>query len=47
MANQAQVAIRAAKMRRSIGRYAAKRYAVKRGVSMGLYRLACQLEASK
>ena len=47
MSSEAQIAIRAAKMRRSVGRYAAKRYAVKRGVPMGLYRLACQLEAAK
>ena len=41
---QAFHAIKAAEMRRTIGRYAASQYARKHGVS-GLYRLACQLKA--
>jgi hypothetical protein len=43
----AYIAIRAAKLRRTCGRYASMRYAVKRGVSMRLYRIACQCEAAK
>ena len=41
----AQTAIRAAKMRRNVGRYASTQYAVKRGVTMRLYRIAVQCEA--
>jgi hypothetical protein len=37
-------AIRAESLRKSIGSYAARKYAVKHGV-LGLYRLACQLSA--
>jgi hypothetical protein len=43
----AYIAIRAAKLRRTCGRYASVRYAVKRGVSMRLYRIACQCESAK
>ena len=42
----ANVAITAAKMRRNVGRYASTQFAVKRGVSMRLYRIAVQLEAA-
>lgn len=45
MTNEAQHAIRAAKHRKSWGAFAARRYCERRGVPMGLYRLACQLEA--
>lgn len=41
-----QRAIYAAKLRRTVGRYAAQAYARKHGVS-SLYRLACQLEAAQ
>jgi hypothetical protein len=41
----AQHAIRAAKSRTLWGAWAARRYAIKRGV-LPLYRLACQLEAA-
>lgn len=37
-------AIKAANLRRTIGNFAARRYAVKHGV-LPLYRLACQLAA--
>jgi len=43
----AQVAIRAAKHRKVWGRYASIRYALNKGVPLGLYRLACQLENTK
>jgi hypothetical protein len=43
----AQVAIRAAKHRKAWGRYASIRYAINKGVPLGLYRLACQLESMK
>jgi hypothetical protein len=43
----AQVAIKAAKNRRAWGGYASRVYALKRGVPLGLYRLACQLENTK
>ena len=39
--------IAAARIWRNIGRKAAVGYAVKRGLNMGLVRLACQLEAMK
>lgn len=42
---QAFHAIRAAKHRNRWGTYAARVYCIKRGVPLGLYRLACQLEA--
>jgi hypothetical protein len=45
MCNQASVAIRAAKNRYKWGRYMARRYCEKRGVSHRLYRIACQCEA--
>ena len=47
MCEAAKIAIRAAKNRRNWGRYAARRFVEKRGVSLRLYRLACQLEAAK
>lgn len=45
MTAQAQKALKAAKMRRSCGRYAAMVWAAKNGVNMRLYRIACQLMA--
>ena len=42
---QAATAIKAAKMRHRVGRYTSTLYATNRGVSMRVYRLACQLEA--
>jgi len=41
----AYFAILAARMRSSIGRYAAQRYALNNGSTLSLYRLACQLQA--
>jgi hypothetical protein len=43
----AQVAIKAAKNRKVWGRYASIRYAINKGVPLGLYRLACQLENTR
>lgn len=43
---QAQHAIRAAKNRKSWGSFMARAYCLKRGVPLGLYRLACQLEVA-
>ena len=43
----ASIAIHAAKSRKSWGSYASRVYALKRGVPLGLYRLACQLENTK
>ena len=40
-------AIKAATMRKQIGRYAARRMAEKNGVPAYLYRLACQLLAAQ
>ena len=47
--NKAQIAIQAARLRhhKHIGRYASAQYALKRGVPMRLFVLACQLEAAK
>ena len=45
--SHAVVAITAAKMRRNVGRYASTQYAVKRGVTMRLYRIAVQCEAAQ
>lgn len=42
----AKLAITAAVMRRDCGRWAARRWAEKRGVDMRLYRIACQLLAA-
>jgi hypothetical protein len=42
---QAHHAVRAAKNVKSWGRFAARRYCERRGVPLGLYRLARQLEA--
>ena len=39
--------IAAARIWRNIGRKAAQGYAAKRGLNMGLVRLACQLEAMR
>ncbi len=39
-------AILAAKMRNSIGRRIASRFAAKHGVSTRMYRMACQLQAA-
>ena len=47
MNEQAYHAVRASKNVRNWGRYAAKRYAEKRGVPPSLYRLARQLEAQR
>lgn len=44
---EAALAIRAAQHRHQWGRYAARRFCETRGVPLGLYRLACQLEATK
>jgi len=41
---QAAMALRAVALRHNCGRYAAARFAMKRGV-FPLYRLACQLQA--
>lgn len=43
---QALTALEAVKMRRRVGRHAARLFAQKKGAS-SLYRLACQLEAMK
>lgn len=40
-------AIKAAKGRKSWGLFAARRFCAKRAVPLGLYRLACQLEAAQ
>jgi hypothetical protein len=40
-------AVRAAKGRKSWGRFMAAAFCVKRNVPHGLYRLACQLEAAQ
>jgi hypothetical protein len=45
--SQAHIAIYAAKLLPSIGRYAAVRYCQKRGCPVGLLTLALQLEAVK
>lgn len=45
MIHAAYHAIRAAKLRHTVGRWAARRYVQKRGINMTIYRLACQLEA--
>lgn len=44
---EAAIAIYAAEHRRKWGRWAAYMYCVRRGVPLGLYRLACQLEAAQ
>lgn len=40
-------AIKAAKGRKCWGLFAARKFCVNRGVPLGLYRLACQLEAAQ
>ena len=45
MTRAAFFALKAATMRKQIGRYAAMRYAIKNGSSLSLFRLACQLLA--
>lgn len=45
MTKQAKIAIRAATLRRTCGRYAAIRYVINRGGCLAAYRLACQLQA--
>ena len=45
MTRQAQIAIRAAKLRHQCGHYAARRYVINRGGCLAAYRLACQLQA--
>ena len=47
MKKLAQIAIYAAKHRRAWGNYAAKMYALRRGVLPSTYRVACQCEATK
>ena len=47
MGAQAFLAIKAAKGRKSWGRYAAAKFARNNGVPSYLFRLACQLEAVK
>ena len=44
MTENAKNAIKAAKNRNSWGRFAARRFCEKRGVSARLYRIACQCE---
>jgi hypothetical protein len=43
MTQAAQIALRAAMLRRTVGEYAARKYAERNGV-LGLYRLALQLK---
>ena len=45
MTKQAKIAIRAASLRHTCGRYAARMYVIKQGGSLAAYRLACQLRA--
>lgn len=45
MSNNAQIALRAAAMRDSWGRQAARRYVERMGCPVYLYRMACQLIA--
>lgn len=45
MTQTAQIALRAVTLRRTVGDYAARRYAAKHG-ALGLYRLALQLSAT-
>ena len=44
--SHAQIAIKAAKNYNRWGRYMSKRFALSRGVSHNVWRLACQLEAA-
>lgn len=46
MTKNAQIAIRAATLRRTCGRYAARMYVLNRDGSLAAYRLACQLQAT-
>ena len=43
----AHTAIRAAKMRRNVGSYSSRLFCTNRGVSLRVYRIACQCEATK
>lgn len=45
--SQAQIAVRAAKNRYKWGRDATRRYCINRGIPLGLYFLACRLQASE
>ena len=45
MTKQAKIAIRAASLRRTCGRYAARMYVINRDGCLAAYRLACQLQA--
>ena len=45
MTKNAKIAIRAAKLRRTCGHYAARRYVINKGGNLAAYRLACQLQA--
>ena len=47
MHNHAAIAIKAAKLRRSIGRHAAIRMCQRAGVPLHLFTLACVLENAK
>ena len=47
MNKSAKHAMIAAQNRYKWGRYAARQYCINNGVSMRLYRIACQLEAMK
>lgn len=46
MSQAAADAIKAAKNKKNWGAYMARAFCIKRSVPLGLYRLACQLEAA-
>ena len=46
MTKNAKIAVRAAKLRHTCGRYAARMYVINRGGCLAAYRLACQLQAA-
>ena len=45
MTKNAKIAIRAASLRHTCGRYAARMYVINQGGCLAAYRLACQLQA--
>lgn len=47
MSQQAIIAIKAARMRKQVGRWASMKFAINNACPLSLYRLACQLEAAK
>ena len=47
MSQQAIIAIKVAKMRKQVGRWASMKFALNNACPLSLYRLACQLEAAK